>query len=76
MTGPDVIRERIRSAATARCEAEAEKAKATARLTRALREAAASNISHSEAARLAGLSRNGAYELLRKAEQEERRAGG
>ena len=63
---PDEIRDGLRNAAVRREQADRDKAEATEDLRRWLREAGPTNISHAEAARLAGLSRNGAYQLLRR----------
>ena len=63
---PDEIRDGLRNAAVRREQADRDKAEATEDLRRWLREAEPTNISHAEAARLAGLSRNGAYQLLRR----------
>jgi hypothetical protein len=64
MSEVEKIREGICGAAAARAEADEAKSKATADLVRWLQRAEAAGISHSEAARLAGLTRNGAYHLL------------
>jgi hypothetical protein len=64
---PDDVRQRLRAAARERAAADEAKELATANLTRALEESANAGISHSEASRLGGVTRNGAYELLRKA---------
>lgn len=63
---PDEIREGIKSAAARRADADAARREATEDLIHWLRLAQDSSITHAEAARLAGLSRNGAYGLLRR----------
>lgn len=64
MSDVEKIREGIRAAAAARAKADDEKRKATADLVRWLRRAEAAGIPHAEIARLAGVTRNGAYHLL------------
>jgi hypothetical protein len=59
------IRRQLEAAAAARAEADSLHAKATADLKRALRKAwATPGLSKVEAARLAGLSRSAAYEMV------------
>lgn len=64
MMTPDDIRQGIQQAAERRKQAERERREATEDLRAWLLRARETNISHSEAAQLAGLSRNGAYDLL------------
>ncbi len=71
----DEIRSRLRCAAALRQQADEAKGEATLKLTSALKDAADHGISHSESSRLGGVTRNGAYELLRKAERGENAGG-
>lgn len=61
----DEVRQALRDTAHRRMVAGQEHREATAVLARYLREARETSVSHAEAARLAGLSRNGAYKLMR-----------
>lgn len=61
---PDEIRQRLQDAARRREQADRDHREATDDLRRWLERARETNISHTEAAKLAGLSRNGAYDLM------------